>query len=261
LTSALLASITADFISKNFFGLKPMFDFKHISVLPLDNYFYLLGLGIIVGLMGIIFNKTLLGTQTLFSKQKWLPAKVRPIIPFIMAGVLGLMLPEVLGGGNQLISTIADTSFSIKLLLIILVVKFIFTMISYGSSSPGGIFLPLLVIGALIGVIYGNIIHLIFGFPSQYIENIMILAMAGYFTAIVKAPITGILLITEMTGSFSHLLSVAIVCLTAYVVVDVLNLKPIYESLLERLINKGDSKFVGDTNTKAIIEMQCALDQ
>ena len=65
--------------------------------------------------------------------------------------------------------------------------------------------------------------------------------MAGYFAAIVKAPITGCILITEMTGSFSHLLSVGLVCLTAYIVADVLNSKPIYEELLERFLNKGEN--------------------
>ena len=84
-------------------------------------------------------------------------------------------------------------------------------MFSYGSGAPGGIFLPLLVIGALTGDLYGSIIVKYFHMDSQYISNFIILAMAGYFTAIVKAPITGSILITEMTGSFSHLLPLTIV--------------------------------------------------
>jgi hypothetical protein len=87
----------------------------------------------------------------------------------------------------------------------------------------------------------------------------MILAMAGYFTAIVKAPITGIVLITEMTGSFSHLLAVAVVSMTAYVVVSVMGSAPIYESLLQRILPKGPAKFEGSSTSKVLIETSVCL--
>lgn len=254
LTSTMAASITADVISKNFFGLKPVFDFHNINAMPLKNYHYIIILGIIMGALGTVFNHSLLKTQDLYSMQKWLPEHARPVIAFIIAGFLGLVLPEVLGGGHELITSMVNFKTSLNLLLIILIVKFVFTMISYGSGAPGGIFLPLLVIGALIGNIYGNVISLFFNFNPEYIQNLVILAMAGYFTAIVRAPITGSILITEMTGSFSHLLSVTIISIVAYTTADLLGSKPIYESLLDRLLSKGNSKFIGDSKTKVIIE-------
>ncbi len=254
LTSAMAASITADVISKNFFGLRPVFDFQNISPMPLKNYHYIIILGIIMGILGTVFNYSLLKTQKLYGMQKWLPEHMRPIFPFVLAGLLGLVLPEVLGGGHELIASMVNFSFSLNLLLIILVVKFIFTMVSYGSGAPGGIFLPLLVIGALIGNIYGNVISSVFSFNSEYVQNLIILAMAGYFTAVVRAPITGSILITEMTGSFSHLLSVAIISIVAYTTADILGSKPIYESLLDRMVSKGNFKFQGDNKTKVIIE-------
>jgi len=177
-----------------------------------------------------------------------------PIFPFIIAGILGLILPQVLGGSHELIDSMVNYSLSLNLLLLILVIKFMFTMVSYGSGAPGGIFLPLLVIGALIGSIYGNVLSDTINFNPVYIKNLIILAMAGYFTAVVRAPITGIILITEMTGSFSHLLSIGIVSIVAYTTADILRSKPIYESLLERMINKGNSKFKGNSKTKVLIE-------
>ena len=254
MSSALAASLTADYISKEFFGLKPVFNFKQINPIPLDKYVFLIVLGIIVGLLGIVFNKALLKTQDIYTKLKWLPSEAKIIVAFIIAGILGLVLPEVLGGGHELISLIVNTPFSIRVLLLILFVKFLFTMVSYGSSAPGGIFLPLLAIGALIGAVYGKAINYLFGFSQDYVVNFVILAMAGYFTAIVKAPITGCILITEMTGSFSHLLSVGLVCLTAYIVVYALNSKPIYEALLERILNKGSIQIKDGKDTKVIIE-------
>jgi H+/Cl- antiporter ClcA len=254
LTSAMAASITADVVSKNFFGLKPVFDLQDITPMSLVNYHYIIILGIIMGGLGALFNYSLLKTQELYSAQKWLPRHMWPVLPFFIAGILGLVLPEVLGGGHELISSMVNFNFSLKLLSIILIIKFMFTMISYGSGAPGGIFLPLLVIGALAGNIYGNVISNIFNFNPDHIKNLIILAMAGYFTAVVRAPITGIILITEMTGSFSYLLSAAIVSITAYTTADILGSKPIYESLLDRMVNKEKVISKSGSKTKVIIE-------
>lgn len=261
LLSAMSASLSADFVSKYFFGLKPVFNFQHISPLPLDSYGYIIILGVIVGVFGVIYNSALLKTQNLYDKIAILPVKFRPILPFLIAGILGLVIPEVLGGGHQIIESLINGSFTVKMLLIILIAKFAFSMISYGSGAPGGIFFPLLVLGALTGAIYGNILVHLFNFNPNYINNFIILAMAGYFTAIVRAPITGSILITEMTGSFSHLLSLTVISLTAYAIAGMLNSEPIYESLLDRLLkNNGKYEFVGDSKNKIILEIPIILD-
>ena len=256
LLSAMSASLTADFISKHFFGLKPIFNFQHIIPLPLSKYGFIILLGVIVGIFGAFYNKVLIKTQELYSKQKWLSVQYRPMVPFILAGVLSLFIPQVLGSGHSLIDSMVEGNFTIKILLVVLTVKFAFSMISYGSGAPGGIFFPLLVLGALTGAIYGNVLVSLFNFNPEYINNFVILAMAGYFTAIVRAPITGSILITEMTGSFSHFLSISIICLAAYATADLLKSEPIYESLLDRLLkNNNKNEFVGDSKNKIILEI------
>lgn len=257
--SALAASITSDFVSEYFFGMHPIFYFKNILSIPLADYGYIIFLGILMGFWGILFNKTLMATQDLFAKLTWMPTRTKPIISFLLAGLCGFYLPQVLGGGNDVITGLSNAPLPLKLIIIILIVKFLFTMTSYGSAVPGGIFLPLLVIGALSGVVYGNVIHLAFGFNKAYISNIMILAMAGYFTAIVKAPITGIVLITEMTGSFNHLLAVATVSMTAYIVVNIMGSHPIYESLLNRILQKGKAETEVSSRAKSLIETSVCL--
>lgn len=260
LLSAMSASLTADFISKQFFGLKPVFNFQGITVLPLKSYGYIVVLGIITGLCGVIYNYVLLKTQDLYSKQKWLPERFRPMIPFLMAGILAFTMPQVLGGGHSLVNAISESSLGTKILLVIFLVKFIFSMISYGSGAPGGIFFPLLVLGALTGAIYGNFLVDFFRLDPKYINNFVILAMAGYFTAIVRAPITGSILITEMTGSFSHLLSLSIISLISYVIADLMKSEPIYESLLERLLkNRGKNEEIEDNKEKNILEISVCL--
>jgi len=261
LLSALSAALSADIVTSEFFGLKPVLDFKSLAVLPLKYYFYIILLGVILGILGVAFNKTLLKTQDLYAKQKWLSKELWVIIPLLLSVIIGLSLPAVLGGGNQLITSLVITgNFPITILLVLLLVKFLFTMVCYGSGAPGGIFLPLLAIGALIGNVYGVVLVHFFNFDSIYINNFIILAMAGYFTAVVRAPITGTILITEMTGSFSYLLSLAIVSIAAYIVADLLRSKPIYESLLERILHKqGEGVVLGNEKNKSILEFAVCM--
>lgn len=261
LLSAMSASLTADFVSNYFFGLTPVFNFRHITPLPLGSYGFIIILGIVVGLFGVIYNNTLMNTLKLYGRQKWLPARLRPMVPFILAGILALFLPQVLGGGHSIINSLIAGNFTMKMLLIILAVKFIYSMISYGSGAPGGIFFPLLVLGALTGSIYSKVLIHFFNLNAGYMNNFIILAMAGYFAAIVRAPITGSILITEMTGSLSHLLSLSLVSLVAYAAADLLKAEPIYESLLTRLLrNNGESEISEDNKNKLILEIPVFLD-
>lgn len=261
LLSALSAALSADYVTSGFFGLKPVLNFKSLTVLPLNYYFYIIVLGAVIGVSGVLFNKTLLKTQVLYSRLKWIPKDLWIIIPLLLSLIPGFLLPQVLGGGHELIVSLFFTSnFPALTLLIILAVKFLFTMASYGSGAPGGIFLPLLAIGALIGSVYGFVLVHFFHFESMYINSFIILAMAGYFTAVVRAPITGTILITEMTGSFNHFLSLAIVSITAYIIADLIGSKPIYESLLERILQKqGEGVVVGNRKNKSILEFAICM--
>lgn len=86
----------------------------------------------------------------------------------------------------------------------------------------------------------------------MYINNFVLLAMAGYFAAIVRAPLTGIILIFEMTGSLSQMLSLSVVSIVAYVVAILMKSKPIYESLLERLLQKRGESVTDETGEKVL---------
>ena len=162
------------------------------------------------------------------------------MIPFLLAGVLGFTMPELLGSGHNLIDALTHGELILSSVLFLFVAKFVFSAVCFGSGAPGGIFFPLLVLGAFLGGIFGMVGTIFFGMSQEYINNFVLLAMAGYFTAIVRAPITGIILIFEMTGSLSQMLSLTVVSIVAYVVASLLKSKPIYESLLWRLLkNRG----------------------
>lgn len=237
LLSSMAASITSDFVSRNVFGLKPAFTFTINQMMPLSTYGHVLLLGVIVGAMGVVYNTTLSKTQDLFEK---IPRPlIRLLIPFLLAGVFGFLCPGVLGGGYALVDRMSSGGgLLLGSLCVLLIAKFCFSMVSFSSGSPGGIFLPLLVIGGIIGNIYYRAAVFMNPSLSGFLVNFIILGMAGYFAAIVRAPITGILLISEMSGSFSNLLTLSIVSLAAYLVPDMMHCAPVYDQLLHRLLRK-----------------------
>ena len=115
--------------------------------------------------------------------------------------------------------------------------KFIFTMLCYATGSPGGIFLPLLVIGALIGKIYGMTLSTILNISPDYANLFILIAMTSYFTAVVRTPITGIILILEMSGNFSNLFSLAIASAITYLLSELFNQNSVYEILYENMLH------------------------
>ena len=245
LISVMTASVTADYISSYIIGLDPVFQFRLDYVLPQSYYWMLILLGAILGVMGAFYNWAMLKAQDLYKKPKFLNETTRLMIAFAAAGVLGLLMPSVLGSGHELIVSLTNGEMVLGLVVLTFIVKFIFSAVSFGSGAPGGIFFPLLILGAMIGGIFAMTGVQFFGLDPVYINNFVLLAMAGYFTAIVRAPITGIILLFEMSGSVSQMLSLAIVSVTAYIIATLLKSEPIYESLLDRILKSHKKNQAG----------------
>ncbi len=231
LMGATAASLTADCVSKYCFGLRPVLDFGDIGQLSLDEYVWLIPLGLIAGLVGSMMNRSLLGFQTLYGR---VPLRFRPVIAIALALPVGIWLPDVLGGGSNLISMAEHASVGLGMLCLLFVVKVLFTSTSFGSGSPGGIFMPILAVGALAGGICGEMLHQWAGLSSEVVAIFAVCMMTGTLAASVKTPITSILLSVEMSGTLTHMLPVAAVAFIALLVSDLLRTKPIYGELLER---------------------------
>lgn len=260
LVSVMCASVTGDFLSRNIFGLQPAFHFVVQETLPLHFYGMILLLGLITGVLGVVYNKSTVKVLELFDKISFIKPHFRVIIALMIAGVMALCLPQVLGGGHRMIEMLSSGEpLLIRTVLMLLVAKFAFSLVSFGSGAPGGIFFPLLVLGSFIGAAFGMTAITYFDFPDRYLANFIIMAMTGIFASIVRAPITGIILIAEMSGTLTHLLPLALVALVSYLCASLLNCEPIYESLLHRLLVKNgvdNSAFHGERHmVQAVVEL------
>ena len=232
LVSTMAASAVADYIAVNIIGLKPVFDFDVEHRIPLRLYWAVILLGVILGILGVIYNKLLDKMQDFFERfdSKFISIGIMLMISFLMM----FIYPTVLGSGNDLVEVISKGKFALGALVLLLATKLFFSTGSFGTGTPGGIFLPLLVIGAITGGLYSTFLSNVFGIEEYYIKGFVIIAMAGFFSAIVRAPITGVILITEMTGNFMTLLSLVATSLVAYVVADLLGGEPVYDQLMHR---------------------------
>lgn len=233
--AAASACIVADVVSKAFFGMAPALDMPQIDTPPLSMILIYPIVGICCGCLGVLFNKTLISTQKLYKK---LPVRdtYRIVIPFLFAGVFGLVLPEVLGGGHHIITHLSAEGMAMGPMVLLLIAKFAFTMICFCSGAPGGIFFPLLVLGALSGGILGGSACALLGLPEASMITFLLLGMVGMFSGIVRAPITGVILVAEMSGSLTQFLGLVVVSAVSALVANMLGSKPIYDELLENML-------------------------
>ena len=238
LLSVMVSSLTADYLASSVMGLEPVFHFGISQGLPQEYYWMLILLGIFLGTFGAFYNWFTLKVQEIYNRATFLNTTTKIMIPFLCAGIIAFTYPELLGSGHTLIDHLTEEGMLIGTILFVLIGRFIFSAVCFGSGAPGGIFFPLLVLGGFAGGLFAAIGVRFLGLDPIYINNFVILGMAGYFAAIVRAPLTGIILIFEMTGTYSYLLSLSVVTIVAYIAATLLKSKPIYESLLERLLEK-----------------------
>ena len=251
--ATMVAAIFGDFVSKLFFGKEHVFNFNIVDTIPIDYYWLFIIMGIITGILGVYYNIILIKTQSIYKLIENKIGHYKMVIPFIIAGILGIIFPILLGSGHHIITDL-NLETPIILLIVILLGKFLFSMISFGSGAPGGIFFPLLILGAIIGSIFAKIFIPLFNLNELLFYNFVIIAMSAYFTAIVRAPMTGIILMIEMTGSLEQLLPLIVTSAVAYIVAEKLHNEPIYETLLNNLLlDKGIHK-ENMKRTKILIE-------
>lgn len=244
LLTAFSASVMANFVAYSIFGVQPALDLGGLTQFPLRHYTLLIGMGIFLAVGGWFYQEVLLLMPSLYDKLP-IPRYLRGFIPFTLLIPVGLFFPDMLGGGTGIISMISESPTSTQVLLFIFVFRFIYSHISYGSGLPGGIFIPVLSLGALLGGLFGNGVLWLTGIEDVFIRSFIIYAMGGFLTSVTKAPLTSVMLITEMTGTVTHLMPLAVVCLSAYVGADFLGSEPIYEELLHRKVKRIPTVFEG----------------
>ncbi|HHF7375472.1 H(+)/Cl(-) exchange transporter ClcA [Legionella bozemanae] len=194
--------------------------------------------GIIVGIVGLWFNVFLM--KLLYSLDKLKPwmKDIYVLIIGLTVGYLAYEQPGVVGGGYHIIeqALIAYPDFSV--LMMLLIIRFIMTLLCYGTGVPGGIFAPMLALGTILGLAASHILQAISSEITIHPGMLAVAGMGALFAASVRAPITGIILVVEMTQNYLLILPLMITCLTSTTVVQLAKNAPIYTQLLRRTLKK-----------------------
>jgi len=195
-------------------------------------------LGVVCAIAASLYNRAILGAVALAARlDQRCPVELQAAAIGAIVGAVGWFAPGLVGGGDDITQRVLAGGVALGAVPLAFVVRFGLGAACYAARTPGGLFAPLLVVGAQLGLLGGAPAQA--AFPGLGIEPVAfaVVGMAAFFTGVVQSPITGIVLVTEMTAAFTTLLPMLAACFAVMVVVNLLRTAPIYDSLRERMVN------------------------
>ena len=203
------------------------------STLPIFAVF-----GLLVALVGVVYNRLILLFLAWFDALCRIPALVKISAIGAVIGVALTIDADLVGGGNDLTQALlTGQQLTFVGVAVIVVVRFVAGPLSYAAGTPGGLFAPMLALGALLGMIAGHIVDLISpGLGTELTPALMLVGMATMFTSVVRAPLTGAVLVMEMCASTEVAVPLLVASVTAVVVPQLLGSRPVYDLLRERML-------------------------
>ncbi len=230
-----ISAVTATVVSHHFLGSLPTFQvpsYELVSYLELPLYALL---GFFAGLLSILFIRAVSGVENLFNHFN-VPFSFRPALAGLLIGSLAIGWPQILGVGYESINLALTSKIAIGLILIVLPLKLLATASSVGAGFSGGIFAPSLVLGALLGGLFGSIAELLFPGSVASSPGYSLIGMGAVVAGTTLAPITAIFTIFELTYNFDIILPLMTCCITSLVTVQKFYGYSIYET---KLLRKG----------------------
>ena len=241
LSGVIVAAALAAIVERSVLGVHPIFSIPHPYGLDHPSSLLLYAaLGLVAAGLSIAFTDSLLGVRAWFSRQDGLPRWVHPAVGSLATGVLavavmgGLGVGGVTGGGYEVLDQALSGKLAIGALVALSLVKLVATVLSYSSGGAGGIFAPSLFIGGMAGGAIGTIDLALFHHSPDSLGAFALVGMGAVFAGIIRAPITSVLIIVEMTGGYSLILPLMIANMLAYGIARHYRPTPIYEALLEQ---------------------------
>lgn len=234
--AALGASAAAITVSRLMVGNEPDFKVASFAEPQLASWPLFMVLGCVAGLVAVGYNRSILGALALADSARWLPVEARAALVGALIGVIGWFAPHLVGGGDHITQSVLAGGAALAVMPAIFMLRFVLGAASYAAGTPGGLFAPMLVLGTQVGFMFGAACGML-PYLSMPPEAFAVVGMAAFFAGVVRAPLTGIILVTEMTGSTSLMLPAILASFTALMIPALLRDRPIYDSLRDRTIS------------------------
>ena len=195
-----------------------------------------LAVGAALGLVGAFYNTLTMGFLAVTDRLRRVNSVLRAAVIGAVIGLLGWLAPSLVGGGEVWTQTLLSGSMRLDTIALFFVARLVIGPLCYSAGTPGGIFAPLLGVGAAFGALYAGLADTVLpGFGLSEV-GFAVVGMAALFTAMVRAPMTGVVLTMEMTGRADLVLPMLTACFGAILVTTLLGSAPIYDSLRERML-------------------------
>ena len=231
LGSVVLASATAWMVLRLLLGNHPLFKVPQYQLIhPLEFAIYAV-LGVAGGLVSVVFTKLLVGIRERFLRFPKSTVWVQPVAGGVLVGVMGWFVPQVLGVGYGYVGDVLNGNMALKLMLLLLVLKLVAVTTSYSSGNAGGIFGPSLFIGAMLGGVVGTAAHRLLPGYTASAGAYALVGMGAVFAGVVRAPMTSVLMIFEMTQDYAVIVPLMIANLVSLFISSRLQRQPIYDAL------------------------------
>jgi chloride channel protein, CIC family len=231
LGSVVLASATSWGVLRLLLGNSPLFKVPQYQLVHPAEFAVYAVLGVAGGLVSVAFTKLLLGMRERFLRLPQKTLWFQPVAGGLLVGVLGWFVPQVLGVGYEYVGYALNGNMALKLMALLVVLKLLTVTTSYASGNAGGIFGPALFIGAMLGGTVGTLAHRLFPAYTATPGAYALVGMGAAFAGIVRAPMTSVLMIFEMTQDYAVIVPLMISNLVSLFISSRLQKQPIYEGL------------------------------
>jgi len=232
LGSIVLAAVSSVVVARSFWGAEPMFRIPAVTLRDSRELLAYAALGVAGGFAALLFAKSLSYLRPKLRSQPEWSQMLQPALAGLLVGGIGYFgLTQVMGAGYQAIDQAMHSQFAWRMLLVLALFKIVATTLSFSSGTPGGMFAPTLFIGAMLGAAVGSFEKIYFPHLTGSIGSYALVGMGVLFAAFLRAPLTSVFMVLEVSGNYSIVLPVILANTIAYVISRVTQPIPIFEEL------------------------------
>jgi chloride channel protein, CIC family len=231
LGSVVLASATSWGVLRLLLGNSPLFKVPQYQLVDPAEFAVYAVLGVAAGFVSVAFSKLLLGMRERFLRFPRWTIWFQPVAGGLLVGLVGWFVPQVMGVGYGYVGHALNGNMTLKLMALLVVLKLLTVTTSYASGNAGGIFGPALFIGAMLGGSVGTIAHHFFPAHTATAGAYALVGMGAAFAGIIRAPMTSVLMIFEMTQDYAVIVPLMIANLVSLFISSRFQKKPLYEAL------------------------------
>jgi chloride channel protein, CIC family len=229
-------------LTYSFLGTRPVFAVPPVTTPGLFHFIFYLSFGVPIGLLGVAYNRLIVGGLDISARFSGARSDLAAAAIGGAVGLIGWFIPDMLGSGEVLVQRLLLQGTAIPALLVLFFIRFAVGPLAYAAQTPGGLFAPMLVVGATFGAACGNALHAVAPSLLPDATALTVVGMAGFFAATVRAPITGMALALELTAVSTLFVPMLATCAVSAAVPALLGDAPIYDMLRDRARRRALSR-------------------